>query len=127
MGWTCAIIIIFMKRQYYIPNQGDIIWVNFDPVIGHEQGGFRPAVVLSTKKYHGRSNLAIICPITSRKPDFFLDIPFITSSICGTVLTDHLRSIDYINRKIQFTGELLPQESLQKVFFMIRGLLNIRN
>ena len=31
----------------YAPNQGDIIIMNFDPQIGHEQRGIRPALIIS--------------------------------------------------------------------------------
>ena len=31
----------------YIPKQKDIIYVDFSPVKGHEQGKYRPVIVLS--------------------------------------------------------------------------------
>ena len=36
----------------YIPEVGDIIWLEFDPQAGHEQAGHRPAVVLTPKTYN---------------------------------------------------------------------------
>ncbi len=32
-----------MKRDY-IPDAGDIVWMDFDPQAGHEQAGHRPAL-----------------------------------------------------------------------------------
>ena len=36
----------------YVPDIGDIIWLDFDPSAGHEQAGHRPALVLSPKLYN---------------------------------------------------------------------------
>ena len=38
-----------MKSGNYVPESGDIIWINFTPQAGHEQKGKRPSVVLSPK------------------------------------------------------------------------------
>lgn len=50
----------------YIPDSGDIVWIMFNPQAGHEQTGYRPALVLSPKAYNGKVGLAILCPITSQ-------------------------------------------------------------
>jgi mRNA interferase MazF len=49
----------------YIPNRGDIVWLNFTPQAGHEQMGTRPALVLSPERYNKKTGLAVCCPITS--------------------------------------------------------------
>jgi hypothetical protein len=36
----------------YVPDAGDIVWINFDPQAGHEQAGHRSAVVLSPAAYN---------------------------------------------------------------------------
>ena len=33
----------------YIPKRGDIVWLEFNPQIGHEQSGFRPALIITRK------------------------------------------------------------------------------
>ena len=50
----------------YIPNQGEVVWINLNPKAGHEQEGRRPALVLSPAAYNGKVGLAILCPITNR-------------------------------------------------------------
>ena len=40
----------------YVPDAGDIVWLNFTPQRGHEQAGRRPAVVLSPKGYNQRTD-----------------------------------------------------------------------
>ena len=44
---------------HYIPDVGDIVWINFTPQSGHEQAGRRPAVVLSPKNYNIRAGLLV--------------------------------------------------------------------
>ena len=48
----------------YVPEAGDIVWLNFTPQAGHEQAGHRPALVLSPAAYNGKTSLMICCPLT---------------------------------------------------------------
>ena len=50
----------------YVPNRGDVVWINLVPQTGHEQAGRRPAVVLSPDTYNGKVGLAVLCPITNQ-------------------------------------------------------------
>ena len=54
----------------YIPEQGDVIYLNFNPTIGHEQKGKRPAIVLSKKVFNLYTNMILVCPIASNEKDF---------------------------------------------------------
>ena len=47
-----------MVTKEYIPERGDIVWINFDPQSGHEQKGKRPAIVLSPKEYNKKETYA---------------------------------------------------------------------
>lgn len=50
--------------------QGDIIKINFNPQVGHEQAGYRPAIVVSNNFFNEKTNLTIVCPITNTASDF---------------------------------------------------------
>lgn len=54
----------------YIPKQGDIVYIDFSPVIGHEQSDYRPGIVISNNVFNNNTKKAIICPITSNIEDF---------------------------------------------------------
>ena len=54
-----------MPRQY-VPERGDIVWLQFTPGAGHEQAGHRPALVISPRSYNHRVGLALFCPVTSQ-------------------------------------------------------------
>jgi mRNA interferase MazF len=43
-----------MAKQY-VPDAGEIVWINFTPQAGHEQAGHRPALVLSPAAYNGKT------------------------------------------------------------------------
>lgn len=48
--------------------EGAVVWVEFDPVRGREQGGHRPALVVSTQNYlEAVTTLAIVLPVTTRE------------------------------------------------------------
>ncbi|TYT74416.1 type II toxin-antitoxin system PemK/MazF family toxin [Desulfobotulus mexicanus] len=49
----------------YIPQRGDIVWLDFDPVKGREIGKYRPALVLSDKDYNQQTGLLICCPVST--------------------------------------------------------------
>ncbi len=87
----------------YVPERGDIIWLNFSPTRGHEQGGKRPALVISRSVYNGKTSLVIICPITSRAKGYEFEVALPdTSNIQGVVLSDHVRSLDWRVRHAKF-------------------------
>lgn len=53
----------------YVPEAGNIVFVDFDPQVGHERAKRRPALVLTDQRYNRASGLAVVCPLTSqRKP-----------------------------------------------------------
>jgi mRNA interferase MazF len=106
----------------YIPDRGDIIWLEFDPQKGHEQKGRRPGIVLSKKEYNQKSNLAIICPITSKIKDYPFEVR-INSIIQGVILSDQIRSIDWKSRNAAFI-EKIPEEILKEILENIDLLLN---
>ena len=54
--------------------QGDIIKISFNPQSGHEQAGYRPAVVVSNNYFNNITKLAMVCPITNSPNEFPLHI-----------------------------------------------------
>ncbi len=90
----------------YIPKQGDIVALSFNPQSGHEQRGKRPAIVISKYQFNKSTGMIMVCPITNTDRE----IPFhvsITSSqkITGFIMTEQLKSLDYKARKARFIGK----------------------
>ena len=59
----------------WVPDAGDIIWISFDPQAGHEQGGHRPALVLSPSAYNGLTGLLLCVPMTTREKGYRFEVP----------------------------------------------------
>ena len=99
--------------------QGDIIKVNFNPQKGHEQAGYRPAVIISNDFFNAKTNLAIVCPITNTDNKFPLHIPLQgkTKTTC-VILCEHVKTLDLNARQYSFV-EKLPKELLKQVIDIV--------
>lgn len=90
----------------YIPKQGDIVFLDFNSTKGHEQSGYRLAIVLSTLTFNKNIKMAIVCPITSNIKYFPTHyILEDTKKIKGAVLCEHIRTLDYYDRKFKYVED----------------------
>lgn len=104
----------------YIPEQGDVVFLDFNPTKGHEQKSFRPAVVISANVFNQNTKMVIVCPITSNEKEFPTHYKLEdTKSIHGSVLCEHIRSIDYEIRNLKFVEKLSEND-----FISIITLIN---
>lgn len=95
---------------------GDLIWTDFDPTTGREQGGRRPALVISPAAFWRASRFVIVCPITSRVRPFASGVVLPDGlAIAGEILTSHVRSIDTLARPVQRIGIAVPAGVLAEV------------
>ena len=86
----------------YIPNQGDIVAITFDPQSGHEQKGRRPALVVSKKLFSSSTGMAIVCPITNTNREFPFHVPVPESSkLTGFIMVEQVKSVDFRSRRIK--------------------------
>lgn len=105
--------------------QGDIIKVNFNPHVGHEQAGYRPALVVSNDTFNLNTKLAIVCPITNTDNKFPLHIPLDSRTITtGFVLCEHVKTLDLNARTYNFV-EKIPEDILKKVCDIISAEIEI--
>ncbi|HBT19941.1 MAG TPA: endoribonuclease MazF [Peptococcaceae bacterium] len=108
----------------YVPDRGDIVWLQFNPQAGHEQAGLRPAIVISPKAYNGKTGLALMCPITSKTKGY----PFEAEQpenldISGVILADQIKSLDWRARSAQFVCKA-PVCVIEEVLSKITVLLS---
>lgn len=105
--------------------QGDIIKLNFNPQSGHEQAGYRPALVVSNKIFNQKTNLVIVCPISNTLNNFPLHVQLDNrTTTTGSILCQHIKSLDIMSRGYIFV-EHLPNDILQEVFDIIYGEIEI--
>jgi len=104
-------------------NQGDIIWVDFDPTKGREQSGHRPAVVISQTKFNEVRNLAIICPITSNAKPLRLHVLLDDrTKTQGKIICEQVRTIDLLVRKCKIV-ETMPKDKLESVLEAVSTII----
>ena len=103
----------------YVPEQGDIILLDFNPTKGYEQTGFSPAVVISNNAFNQNTKLAIVCPITSNEKEFPTHYLLEDSKkVHGSVLCEHIRSIDYESRNLKFVEKTSDNDFLSIITLM---------
>jgi mRNA interferase MazF len=105
----------------YIPEQGDIVILTFDPQSGHEQKGRRPAIIISNKVFNQHLGLAFACPITNRKRDFPFHIKVESQQITGFIMIEQMKSIDYKARKITFV-EKAKQKTVDEILSIFESI-----
>lgn len=89
-----------MSKRSYVPERGDIVWLQFNPQAGHEQAGHRPALVLSPASYNRRSGLMLCCPMTSQRKGYPFEVVISTEADRDSVvLADQVKSLDWRVRK----------------------------
>ena len=103
----------------YVPRQGELVTLDFDPQSGHEQKGRRPALVISKDAFNKGTGLAICCPITNtdRRVPFHVPITGRTS-LTGFVMCEQVKSLDYRLRKMKLI-ERAPQVLLEDVLAIV--------
>jgi len=103
----------------YVPQQGDVITLTFDPQSGHEQRGRRPAIVVSKNLFNKHTGLCIVCPVTNthRSHPFHVAIPA-DESLSGFVMVEQVKSIDFRSRKAKRLGKT-PTAVLEEVLSIL--------
>lgn len=104
-------------------DRGDIITVDFDPSLGHEQKGRRPAIVLTKKNVNRQLKVSSVAPI-STGANFARDIGFAVTltgtglSTTGVIRCDQVQMLDLSCRNpelIEKAPDYLIDEVLERV------------
>ena len=99
----------------YVPDQGDIVTLDFHPQSGKEAMGRRPGLVLSRKPFNEKTGFAFICPITKTERDYVFHVKVPSGLKCaGQIEVDQARSLDYVSRKARYCDKL-PEDVLAEV------------
>lgn len=105
--------------------QGDNIYLDFDPQAGHEQKGRRPALVVSNNLFNRVSSLTMVCPIThtDRGHPFHIRLDQRTKTD-GVVMCDQARMLDLNSRMASFV-EKAPADILTEAVDLITAMIEI--
>jgi mRNA interferase MazF len=114
-----------VEHNKYIPQKGDIVWLDFQPQTGREQGGRRPAVVISNGNYNKVVGLAIFCPITSEVKGYPFEVALPNDfPISGVVLVDQVKSLDWQKRNAEFIGNL-EDKTIERILGLLEKIIEL--
>ena len=105
----------------YVPDAGDIVWLEFTPQAGREQAGHRPALVLSPVSYNEKTSLMLCCPMTTQIKNYPFEVR-ISAAAPGVVLSDQIKSLDWRARKARRKAKVAAAE-LAEVRAKIHALI----
>jgi mRNA interferase MazF len=109
----------------YVPEAGHVIKIDFDPKEGHEQGGWRPAIVLSAGTYNAKTGLAVAVPITNQVKGYPFEVQLpARMKTSGVVLADAIKNLDWQARGAKYV-EIAPREVIEGVHERLVALLQI--
>ena len=107
----------------YVPKQKDIVFLDFTPTKGHEQDSYRPAIVISNRTFNNNTKMAILCPITTNNKKFPTHYLLKkTKKIKGSVLCEHIRSIDYETRHLKYV-DTVDDDEFDRIMYLISACL----
>lgn len=109
----------------FVPDRGDVVWLEFDPQAGHEQARRRLALVLSPRAYNQRVGLALVCPVTSQIKGYPFEVslpPTGGSPVAGVILADQIKSLDWRARQAAPLARV-PASTVAEVVGLLGRLL----
>jgi mRNA interferase MazF len=104
--------------------QGDIVYTDLFPTIGHEQSGMRPVIVLNNISCDAVSNMTIAAPITSTNRNNPTQIELTKTKTKGYVLCDQIRALDLSERSFTYT-EACDDDTLWEIVDCVTSLIEV--
>jgi mRNA interferase MazF len=114
-----------MARRF-VPEAGDVVWLEFSPQAGHEQAGHRPALVLSPAAYNSKTGMMVCCPMTTQIKGYPFEVVIYTQGGKSAVLSDQVKNLDWKAHKAIPKGKISADE-FNEVRAKIAALLGITN
>ena len=98
----------------YQPERGHFIFLNFTPHAGTEQGGRRPALILSPLAYNVATGRAFACPVTNQVKGSPFEVAVSPGArLTGVILADQARNLDWLARNAEFHSVADPGTVLE--------------
>ncbi|MGO9083980.1 MAG: endoribonuclease MazF [Candidatus Sulfotelmatobacter sp.] len=109
----------------YLPDTGHVIKIDLDPVAGHEQGGWRPAIVLSPSPYNKKTGLVVAVPVTNQVKGYPFEVRLPSQmKTTGVVLADQIKNLDWHACRAKYV-ETAPADVLKAIHERVVLLLGI--
>lgn len=105
----------------YIPNKGDIVWINTATRTGDNPQERHTAIVISSATYN-HYGFMLACPIVPKAKGYPFEIPLTVRQITGAILADHVKNHDWRAREAMFVARA-PRRILLQTIEIITLLL----
>lgn len=101
-------------------------WANFDPQVGHEQAGHRPAVIISTAFECALPNgLTIVVPCTTTDRSLPYQPQLTSLSKPTFAMCDHIKSISQDSLRHPHRVQLSTDE-IDTIKFALRNIIDVQ-
>ena len=108
----------------YVPDAGEVVWLEFDPQAGHEQAGQRPALVISPASYNSKTGLMVCCPMSTKLKGYPFEVMTHVDGVDCAVLSDQVKSLDWKVRRAKKKA-VVSADVLVHVRAKLKALLQI--
>jgi mRNA interferase MazF len=108
----------------YLPERGDLAWINFDPQAGREQAKNRPALILTGSDFNAATGLLVACPVTRTQRPWRTRVHLVGTTTTGAVMIEQIKSVDWMVRGAAFI-ERVPQSLLDEVKSRVSTMLDL--
>ncbi len=96
-------------KNAFVPRQGQVLKLDLDPTLGHEQKGYRPVLVVSATLFNEHTGFCWVVPITTPQKGLPNEIRLPEGlPVYGTLLLSQLRAIDWRARPFSVAGTVPP-------------------
>lgn len=114
-----------MKKCF---DRGDVVYLDFDPSLGHEQKGRRPALILTKKIFNEQLRVACVAPITgggslARDCGFAVTLQGTGLETIGIGRWDQIQTLDLSVRNCQLV-EKAPDYLIDEVLDRVISLFD---
>lgn len=94
-----------MTTLPYVPERGEIVWLDFEPTKGKEIGKYRPALVLSSRQYNSQTGLMICCPVSTSIRGAMTEVPVDNLDKPSVVASSLIQTLSWKDRKVKFIAK----------------------
>lgn len=111
-----------IKKKVTELDRGDIIKVSFDPTIGHEQAGYRPALIISSNLFHKTTGFAYCLPVTSKRKGLLFEVEINGREIQGLILPHGTRTFDLTSRSFLYI-ETIDTDTIKRIQSVVTKII----
>ena len=104
--------------------QGEVLYIDFEPHIGHEPAKYRPAIVLSADAFNRASSMTVVAPITSTDNGYPMHSRIDCADVSGFACVEQLRAVDLGAKKAKHVG-FADEDQMSKLLTLVGAVFNI--